>query len=142
MKAKPPQIIKDADDFDRIYRPKHYKKALEDLETPEEIGDRLAEESIEKFRKDLKKMNKKSKPYYSPCVCRYKGCKKKAIYIVEDNESLKGMRLTCAEHLCDSVINAFQFNEPCKPEKNLVTVMKISHLNAKMRDDYYLRPKK
>lgn len=135
-----PSVIANADDFDRIYRPKHYKKALEDLETPEETGERLAKETIEKIRKDFKKMNKKSKAFYSPQIC--KRCKKRAVYIVEDNETLKGMRLTCAEHLRDSVINAFQFNEPCKPEKNLVTIMKISHLNAKMRNDYYLRPKK
>lgn len=139
---KKPRTIRSADDFERIYLPKYHKKKLEENETAEETGERLAKETIEKIRKDLKKMNKKSKHYYSPCICRNRGCKKRAIYLVEDNETLRGMRLTCAEHLDESIINAFQFNEPCKPEKNLVTIMKISHFNDKMRKNFYLRPKK
>jgi hypothetical protein len=140
MKSK--KIIRDADDFECIYLPKYHKKKMEDLETPEETGERMAKEMIGKIRKYFKKINKKSKPHFSPCKCRHRGCDKRAIYIVEDNECLKGMRLTCAEHLHDSIINAFQFNEPCKPIDDLATVRKISHLDDKLRDNYYLRNKK
>jgi len=142
MKADPSRIIRNADDFERIYLPKYHKKKLRDQMTPEQLGKELAQETINKIRKNMKNLNRKSKPFYSPQICRHKGCKKRAIYLVEDNEALRGMRLTCAEHLHDSIINAFQFNEPCKPEKNLVTVMRISHFNDKMRDNFYMRPKK
>jgi len=140
MKSK--KIIRDADDFERIYLPKYHKKKLRDEMTPEQLGKELADETIMKIRKDFKKINRKSKPYLEPCKCRHRGCDKRAIYIVEDNECLKGMRLTCAEHLHDSIINAFQFNEPCKPIDDLATVRKISHLDDKLRDNYYLRNKK
>lgn len=136
------KTITNSEDFERIYLPKHHKKKLRDQMTPEQLGKELADEAIEKIKKDFKKFNRKSKPYYSPCKCRHRGCDKRAIYIISDNESLSGFSLACAEHLHDSIINAFQFNEPCKPDKNLVTIRKISHLDKKLRDNYYIRPSK
>ena len=49
------KIIRDEDDFDRIYRPKHYKQRLIDAMSPEEYGEYLAKEAIDKLRKDLGK---------------------------------------------------------------------------------------
>ena len=57
MKSK--KIIGDADDFERIYLPKYHKKKLRDAMTPEQLGKELADETIEKIRKDFKKFNKK-----------------------------------------------------------------------------------
>ena len=48
------KIIRDAEDFERIYLPKHYKQRLIDEMTPEEYGDYLANETIKKIRKELK----------------------------------------------------------------------------------------
>ena len=117
------------------------EEILEKYETPEETGERFARESIEKMRKELKRMNRKSKPYRSPCKCLHRECDKRAAYIVSDNEPLSGFSLCCAKHLYKSVCNAFDFNEFNKPEDDFVTVRRISRLNNKLRDNYYLRPK-
>jgi hypothetical protein len=49
------------DDFERRYLPKSREERLKKEETPEETGERLAKETIEKIKKDLNKKSKKKK---------------------------------------------------------------------------------
>lgn len=142
MKSKKKRIIRNADDFEMIYLPKLHKKKIENLETPEKTEERMVKESIDRIRKDMKKMNRKSKPHHSPCKCRHSECKKRAVYIVSDNEPLGGFSLCCAEHLYKGICNAFEWNEFNKPEDDFVTIRRTSRLNDKLRDNYYLKHKK
>ena len=142
MKSKKKRIIRNADDFEEIYLPKYHKKKMEDLETPEETGERMAKESIDRIRKDFKRINKKSKPHLNPCKCRHPKCKKRAAYVISDNEPLSGFSLCCAEHIYKYICNAFEWNSWNKPEDDIVFVRRISRLNNKLRDNYYLRHKK
>jgi hypothetical protein len=49
------------DDFEKKYLPRSRKERLEALETPEQTGERLAKETLERIKKDLEDKPKKAK---------------------------------------------------------------------------------
>lgn len=63
-------------------------------------------------------------------------CNKKAMYIVEDNEKLKGYQKICKEHLLNAVRNAFAFNFGNKKKDDFITVKMLSRLTVQDKRDY------
>lgn len=66
--------------------------------------------------------------------CYY--CDRKSVYIVEDNESLKGYTKVCKRHLLNAVKNAFGFNLGNRKKDDYVTVKMISRLTTKDKEGY------